>query len=554
MLKNNDHYRLYLRGVFRLEEATGTRVRVTSRRSKALIAMLATARNGERTRSWLQAQLWGSRAEAQAKASLRRELSNLRPILNTQDPPLLLADHDRVILDLNRIELDIHDRASTQHNEDLLEGFEIPGEEGFEDWLRELRARDGFATENPRNASGRPRTVRANPPQASFPSITVLTVGDQPNDTHAAIHEGIGHALIDRISRLRWMTVVMGPRAPLTDADPEQIEMMASRLQVEYLLLVEMATQDRLALTLCKAGTGQILWSDHSYFPESLTQDTLETVLARVVAVLSSKIESDQKMDAMRHSFGPVSTNQLLWKARWHMRRYKREDAQIAEALFEEALAEGGDEHEILVEKLYLHALAAWNRRADPGHIEELRKEAIRRKDFAPYDCRAHFLCGVFDMWLCKHGQAAANLEQAIELNPSMSNAYGQLGSCHNLDDRPAIAVPILETALRLNPLDTENFHQHGELAFAHLALSEFEEALASADRALALKSGYAYAQVLKIAALIQIGETTTIREAYATLTRSKHFANPSFLNWIPYADRSWPNRLKAAVEEAAKI
>jgi adenylate cyclase len=157
-------------------------------------------------------------------------------------------------------------------------------------------------------------------------------------------------------------------------------------------------------------------------------------------------------------------------------------------------------------------------------------------------------------MWLGNHGQAAANLEQAISLNPSMSNAYGQLGSCHNLAGRPEIAVPLLEAALRLNPLDTENFHQHGELAFAHLAMGEPAEAAAAADRALALKPGYAYAHVLKVAACVQIGESSSIARAYSALTAAKPSVDSDFLQWIPYADRQWPVRLKAAVEEAANF
>ena len=534
-----------------MEDVDGLRVRISSRRSQALIAMLATARNGERTRAWLQAHLWSTRAESQAKASLRRELSNLRPLLNTGPRELLRADHERVKIELLQLDVDPIDE---HRDAEFLEGLEIPGEEAFEDWLREMRSaiRSGRSVQ-PTDAKNESQTgLRTT--TSSFPTISVLTIGTQPTVERSSLHDGIAHALVDRISRLRWLTVILGPRTPLPDSEPTQIENFCSTLGADYLLLVELFPDKRLALSLCRFPGLQVLWSDHSAFPDGLSQEALEGVLAEVVAVLSSKIDSDQKILALQLSQGSVSTNQLLWKARWHMHRYKREDALKAAELFDDALHKGGDHHEIRIEKLHLNALAAWNKRADVEQIKQLRSEAIERKHYAPYDCRGHFLCGVFEMWLGNHSQASANLEQAIALNPSMSNAYGQLGSCHNLAGRPEMAVPLLEAALRLNPLDTENFHQHGELAFAHLAIGEPIEAAAAADRALALKPGYAYAHVLKVAACVQIGKRSSIARAYSALTSAKPSVDSDFLQWIPYTDRQWPVRLKAAVEEAASI
>jgi len=67
-----------LLGPFKLEGPRGENVGISSRKGIALLAILATSPNGERMRGWLQERLWGSRGEAQASASLRRELSNLR--------------------------------------------------------------------------------------------------------------------------------------------------------------------------------------------------------------------------------------------------------------------------------------------------------------------------------------------------------------------------------------------------------------------------------------------------------------------------------------------
>ena len=142
MVQSVAFYVLELLGPFRLRAPDGRRVEIPSKKGQALIAMLALAGGGERTRSWLQDKLWGSRQAAQAQASLRNELSSLRNAFSSNDEVLLGADHARVWINLALVNVDARrvDEAAGAVG-DFLEGLDIAGEEGFEDWLREERAR-----------------------------------------------------------------------------------------------------------------------------------------------------------------------------------------------------------------------------------------------------------------------------------------------------------------------------------------------------------------------------------------------------------------------------
>lgn len=133
-------FRMDLLGSFRLLGPEGQRIEVAGKRSRILLAMLATSRSGERSRRWLQERLWGSRDRTNSQASLRRELCNLRPLVNIMDQSLLIARHDTVALDLELVEIDVRDRNIVANSRDeFLEGIDIAWEEGFEDWLREER-------------------------------------------------------------------------------------------------------------------------------------------------------------------------------------------------------------------------------------------------------------------------------------------------------------------------------------------------------------------------------------------------------------------------------
>ena len=130
-------FTISLIGPFSLETADGTRITVSSKRGQALLAMLATSAKGERARGWLESTLWCDRPADQAKSSLRKELSNLRKVVNGHGAELLNADSGLIWLDMDILNVEAE---RTQGDQEFLEGLDIPGEESFEDWLREQRA------------------------------------------------------------------------------------------------------------------------------------------------------------------------------------------------------------------------------------------------------------------------------------------------------------------------------------------------------------------------------------------------------------------------------
>jgi hypothetical protein len=202
-------YRLSLLGPFRLLNPASERIEIPSKKGIAVIAMLAMAKKGEQTRGWLQDKLWGKRRRAEAGGSLRRELSTLRRHLNGRSEPLLICERDRVRLDLNLIEVDTRNLAPDQTAVDeFLEGLDIPGEDGFEMWLREQRralfppARRLHARVPPHAPLLPAHIIDTAQPPPGFDGIPALAVlaftnatGEEDNDYLA---EGISEELIDR--------------------------------------------------------------------------------------------------------------------------------------------------------------------------------------------------------------------------------------------------------------------------------------------------------------------------------------------------------------------
>ncbi|MGL4437816.1 MAG: hypothetical protein ACRCUE_00950 [Bosea sp. (in: a-proteobacteria)] len=138
MIGGDDELHLLdLLGGFRLRSRNNLTVFIPSKKSRALIGILALSREGERSRIWLQNILWCRCQRAEAQNSLRRELSNLRSLLLSAAPDLLEISRDTIKLRLDRCRIDAF--APDADMQRLLEGLDLAGEEEFEDWLRKAR-------------------------------------------------------------------------------------------------------------------------------------------------------------------------------------------------------------------------------------------------------------------------------------------------------------------------------------------------------------------------------------------------------------------------------
>ena len=124
---------LSLVGNFRLSDPDGRNIRVSEKKARVLLAMVATARDRRRSRDWLKSRLWERSFEEQASNSLRQSLHALRKALHPYSDALQ-ADYEHVWLEGVDVEMDPGGDPRAVFFEDAPR----LGEEG-EDWLREER-------------------------------------------------------------------------------------------------------------------------------------------------------------------------------------------------------------------------------------------------------------------------------------------------------------------------------------------------------------------------------------------------------------------------------
>ncbi len=549
-------FRLELMGPFRLLGPDGKRIPVNSKKAQALIAMLAVSSGGERTRSWLQTQLWGSRGQDQAQASLRSELSAVRSTLNGSANQIIASDKNRVWLDLSRMSIDARDLGSPSgQSGDFLEGLDIPGEEGFEEWLRGERAR--LAT-GIRGGPALPIPVKASGADfASLPALAVLPFANLTGDpAHDYFAEGLSEDLIDRLSRLRWLPIISRGSSFAFKGGEQDPKAVGEALGARYVLEGRMRLQGGqhlLLVSLCDSETGQSLWSSKVPVEDASASVAVEAMLDGLVVALGAKIDFEEQTRALSKPQSDLNVRELLWRGRWHSNRMTKEDAALAKACFAEALALEPNSPEAIIQSVWARLWELWAERRTTSEIRALRQKAQKAIIADLDDARGHMLAGIAECWLKQPLRAERLLRHAISLNPSLVLAYAELGSVLYLNGKPDEAISVLNFAIKLSPNDYSLFYSLGELAICHLMIGDYVRAAEYADSSIMRRAAYWYSHVIKINALARNGESARAQAALDDLRTSKMQFKEEFIDWIPFVDSKWNSFLKLGLNQAGE-
>ncbi len=162
----------------------------------------------------------------------------------------------------------------------------------------------------------------------------------------------------------------------------------------------------------------------------------------------------------------------------------------------------------------------------------------------------AHWALGFVHAQGRRHEQAIQCLHRAIELNRSFADAYAFLGGIYNYLGQSARSIPLLHTALRLNP-------EGGYLYFlilgrAYLFENDIEQALINLRQAAARNPVDLETRVHLVAALAAAGDQVAAEwEAVEIRSIERGFSARGWLETYPMTSPQYRDRL---VELLAKV
>ena len=546
---------LRLLGPFALSAPDGGRIDISSQKGRALIALLAMAPNGERSRAWLRTMLWETRGEAQAMASLRRELSSLGQLFDAHGAgALLVRGRDSIRLDLDRLTVDALDVAAhfdADHRSarpDFLEGIDLPDGEAFEDWLRACRSRidDLVATLAAQPAENRATAEailgEALPPKESLlierpppvpvkPSLAVLPfVMDGERD--GVIGQAMAEEVSFSLAHYPALFVVAAAAASsllLTGLSPVDI---AHRLGVRYLIdgRVERAGDRlRVAVQLLEGGSASPIWTQRFEGSESGLFELQDDIARAAAAQIWSTIDLSERQRSRSSQLNHADCYALYWHAHARFREWTPEGNREAIRLC--ARIEAIEPGNVLVSALagFCNGVACQAGWADDPAAS--RAAAVRHLQFAlATDPNNVEVLGYAAGTMVSIGGdmrvADRLIDRALAILPAYQPTLFWGGWVDISNNRPARARERFELSLRINPASGVRAYAIGGIGITLLLEGAYEDAYAMLSDAVTYGGQYPASLAGFCIAAAMVGDSDSARTALAAIERHTPIEN----------------------------
>ncbi len=344
LTKADGHALATLFGAFQLTAHNGTKIPISNRRARALLAMLCLAPDEPIDRDYLSKLLWPGRFEAQARASLRQCLLDLGKVLASANCDLLNISRSRVGLRNGTVRTDLSDLQQCLTEGNYLEATErltsigakplmdqMDFGQAFDDWLSvhrhqaEQRLQSAVTTalsalENSDNLADHARLLSALSVRSPAPNtisgrkkgkvrIAVLPFKSiaEPDD-QGFFADGIVDELITTFGQVPQL-LVAGRTSSFqfkkSDKSPSEI---ASALNVSYLLegsVQRQGEQVRIDVGLTDTETGFESWS-YSY---DGTLDDIFAARADVAQAVTNGLSEALNLQEHEPKPRPLTTN-----------------------------------------------------------------------------------------------------------------------------------------------------------------------------------------------------------------------------------------------------
>jgi TolB-like protein len=532
-------------GPFSASWSDGAPLEVRAAKAQALLAVLATAPDGLRTRQWLQETLWGRSGPELGRASLRQALRALRQIMGLRFETLFDVANSSIRLRPGSFEV-----LGTPADGPPLEGVDF-AEPGFEDWRRVLM----------RAAPGRADPAVPAPPAILpvLPTLAVLPLRTPGGDRAT---EQLGDAISQEITRALSRSQLIGVISHLSCCDPSMrdagLSALRSAMGVDHVAAGTIRTEgDRVIvdIDLADAGSGRVLWTERF---EGCVAEFLrgEGPLAfDIAARIGRSIVNAAVELAATRPMPAVDAHALLLSGIALMHRQSQRSFALAREHLEE-VARRAPRHPIPLAWLgnwhILSVIQGWSDDLD-GDRTRARELTARALDIHP-DCPVSLTIDGFvhNNLLKRLDEAGARYDEALEIEPNNALAWLLKGTLMAFVDRGAEAVAYTARARALSPLDPYGYFFDSLSATASASAGDWPEALRLAERSLAANRRHASTLRVRTAALQMLGREAEARVAAEELLRADPgFTIDGYMRTHPAAEyrtgREWARALQGA-------
>jgi len=372
---------------------------------------------------------------------------------------------------------------------------------------------------------------------SKLPTVTVTpfdSLSEDPAQVYLA--RGITADLTTDLSRLAGLRVIGASRGRYLVSG--SVQRTADHLKVN--------------VRLTDSATGQQLWSERYERAAGDLFAVQDEIVARLVAALPVKLSEAERDRLARRYTRNLEAYDYFLRGQAALLTRTREDNETARQMYRRALA---------LDPAFARAYAGlaltyaadyrqqWTNDGPQALARALElAETAARIDAEILEVQ--WVLAYVHTQSRRHDLAIAHLNRAIALDPSFADAYALLGSIYTYVGQPAKAIPLVRTAIHLNP--DAGYLYFLVLGRAYLFRGDTEQAMINLKEALSRNAANLESQVYLVATLALAGD----KDGAKWKAEELHLLDPEFSTgrWLqsyPMTDERQKQRLAGLLAQA---
>jgi TolB-like protein len=360
------------------------------------------------------------------------------------------------------------------------------------------------------------------------PTVAVLPFDNMSGDPEQDyFSDGISEDIITLLSKHRSLLVIARNSAFAFKGRGSDVRLVGRELGADYVVeggVRKLGQQLRITVHLIETQGGRLVWAeqyDRTLEQMLQVQDQITTTIA---ARIEPGIGSAERLRTERIPPQALQAWDFFRIGTKHFYKSTGEDNLEAQQFFRRAIALDPDLAQAYGFLSYAMILRMLYFDAEPKEEQLKEALAIAKKGVAldDQDALVRFTYGRALLAQRAYGDALAELEEALRLNPALPVVYCGLADSLAYEGRFAEAMPYFEKAISLSPHDPQRWAFYSYGALAHLFATEFAQAEQWAWRATRIPNCHYWPFAHRVAALGYLDRREDLRHALDELLQRK--------------------------------
>ena len=245
----------------------------------------------------------------------------------------------------------------------------------------------------------------------------------------------------------------------------------------------------RVSVELTESTTGRLVWSETYDAEVDDIFAVQDKITKRVVGAAAVELTRFEQERVLAKPTSNLAAYEYVLRGRDAFSQETRDENDRASDLFQRAIdldPNYADAYAALGFAHYEAVISGWSEfRTD--ELERAEALALKALALDPATTRAYRLLAQINLFRKRYDLALAQVDHALEINPSDADNYAARGSILVWAGKAAEALPWLEGALRF---DRANGFAAARLCMTYYLLGRYREAVDAGDRALSRNPG----------------------------------------------------------------